>query len=177
MRFLLLTVILLSISCAQQHDINSELKSEVIEYDSSFWQATELVWNQDTIQLDLNHLIFNIQDTFVHQWYFKNDTLQNLTRSNFCKCWIESHDTIVFPITCKNYFYDIGDEFSLEDDHGIITRVIILPYAENQSLRFENQYELDSARIIIRRKLIPIKQSLYLSQLNALSMDTVIIVH
>lgn len=174
MRISILIAISLFISCAEQHESYIELKEEVVEYDSSFWQATELVRNQDTIELGLDHLIFNIQDTFVHKWYFRNDTLRNLTQSNFCKCWIESNDSIVFPITCKNYWYDIGDEFTLENNHGIITRILILP-GENEQEQYEDQYALDSAHIVIRRKLIPTEQSLYLSRLNELSMDTLVV--
>jgi hypothetical protein len=176
MRLYLLIIYLLAVSCSQQKT-NTEAQEHIIEYDSSFWQATELVWNRDTIPLDLNHLFFNIQDTFVNKWFFRNDTLKNLTQRNFCKCWIESKDSITFPITCKNYWYPIGDEYTMDGDNGRINRVVILPGAERDSLSYQNQYALDSAYIVLRRKLITAGQASYLSELNTLNKDTVLVLH
>ena len=177
MKPILFSIIVLLVSCTGKNSLNNNQAAEITEYDSSFWQATELVWTGDTIQLNLDYLIFNIQDTFVHKWYFRNDTLKNLTQSNFCKCFIEALDTIVFPITCKNYWYDIGDEYTLENDHGIINRVHIVLNNSDDTTDPKNQYLMDSAHIVIRRKLITTSQSKYLYQLNNLSMDTLMVLH
>ena len=149
-KFSFILIALLFASCEQGAPV-SDQKSFSYEKDTTIWYADQLVLGKDSIDLDLNHLLYKYSDSTVTDWYFKNDTLRSRTdpRGGFL-IWASANDSIVFGIRAYvPYFMDNPEEADasyklINDNVALLDHVF---QVDDQN----NTKQLDSSIVIIKR--------------------------
>lgn len=83
------------------------------QMDTCFWKAKSLVYNNDTLDLKLNHLIFRVDDTVTNSWSTKNDSLEWVASWDEGLTWTQALDTVVFGIGCTDFSWTYIKSYTL----------------------------------------------------------------